>query len=170
MFNKDKGQYDIIDPDKENNDGNEQLVENDTNKVVSEEEYTDEDDIIAEDNANNSEDVSDENVSTENENVNNDAVEDNNEVADVETNTTVNSANNCKYYIIIGSVKSEASAKKEQKRFAKKGITTSIIHVPNKNRYRISMGEFNSAKEAQTFYSDIQSKHGNIEAWVWEKK
>jgi len=172
MFNKDKEQYDIIDPDKEVKDNNSEIADNNTNNVVAEEEYTDEDDIISDEEDTSFEDdnADEENVIPEEENIDNDVVEETTEVSEPETNTTVNSANKGKYYIIIGSVKSEASAKKEQKRFSKKGITTTIIHVQNKNRYRISMGEFNSAKEAQTFYSEMQSKHGNIEAWVWEKR
>jgi len=176
MFSKDSGQYDIIDPDKE---GNNESVENDTNSVTTtqEEEYTDEDDIISDD-----EDVDTsfeddasvtEDESIVEEEVVNDAVVEDSTPEDVvteEINTSVNTPSKGKYYIIVGSVKTEASAKKEQKRFSKKGITTSIIHVTSNNRYRISLGEFSSAKEAQNFYSDIQSKHGNIEAWVWEKR
>ncbi|NPA45281.1 MAG: hypothetical protein GXO49_07095 [Chlorobi bacterium] len=180
MFNKDKDQYEIIDPDKE--DMNTEVAENNKNKVV-EEEYTDEDDIIAEEEDTTFEEgyTDEENLITE-ENTENNAVEDTEEnvtqdvsettqeVSEPETNTSISSASNGKYYIIVGSVKSEASAKKEQKRFARKGITTSIIYVPNKNRYRISVGEFNSAKEAQDFFSDLQAKHGTIDAWVWEKR
>ena len=91
-----------------------------------------------------------------------------NEVAEV--NTSTSSANSGKYYIIIGSVKSEPAAQKEQKRFAAKGISTDIIYVPHMDRYRISLGEFSSAKAAQDFFTDFQNQHGNIDAWVWEKK
>lgn len=170
MFKKDGGKYDIIDPDKEDKT---EAIENDTNSVTTtqEEEYTDEDDIVSadEDVDTSFEDDSpadNEDVATE------DVVSEDATVEDVATEEVSNSVNNPqkgKYYIIVGSVKSEASAKKEQKRFSRKGITTSIIYASN-NRYRISIGEFSSAKEAQNFYSDIQAKHGNIEAWVWEKK
>ncbi len=93
------------------------------------------------------------------------------EVAETVTNNTnVSPAQKGKYYIIVSSVKSESSAKKEQKRFSSKGVSTSIVHATSIGRYRISAGEFNTIKEAQNAYSDIQAKHGNIEAWVWEKK
>lgn len=171
MFNKDKGQYDIIDPDKETKENNSEITK-DTTNVVPEEEYTDEDDIITKDdnvteNENTDFEETTDNVVPEKDNNDNTIVE---ETTEEVVNTEESPAQKGKYYIIIGSVKSEVSAKKEQKRFSKKGITTSIIHIPNKNRYRISMGEFSSAKEAQKYYSDMQSKHGNIEAWVWEKR
>ncbi len=91
-------------------------------------------------------------------------------VETVTNNTNVSPAQKGKYYIIVSSVKSEASAKKEQKRFSSKGISTSIVHATSIGRYRISAGEFSTIKEAQNAYSDIQAKHGNIEAWVWEKR
>ena len=173
MFNKDSRQYDIIDTDKEG------YSENDTSLVTTtkEEEYTDEDNVIFDDeNVDTSfEDGSpvtgEENVAKE-EVVDDAVVEDNTseDIVTEEINTSVNKPNKGKYYIIVGSVKTEASAKREQKRFSKKGITTSIIYVTSNSRYRISLGEFSSAKEAQNFYFDIQSKHGNVEAWVWENR
>ncbi len=90
------------------------------------------------------------------------------EVAEI--NRSTSSASPGKYYIIVGSVKSEPAAQKEQKRFAAKGISTDIIYVPHMDRYRISLGEFSSAKAAQDFFTDFQNQHGNIDAWVWEKK
>jgi hypothetical protein len=176
MFNKDSRQYDIIGTDKEVNSEN---VENDTSLVTTtkEEEYTDEDNVISDDeNVDTSfeEDspvTGEENVAKE-EVVEDAVVEDNTpeDIVTEEINTSVNKPNKGKYYIIVGSVKTEASAKREQKRFSKKGITTSIIYVTSNNRYRISLGEFSSAKQAQNFYFDIQSKHGNVEAWVWENR
>ena len=118
---------------------------------------------------NQTEDVQEKNQTTEvQENDNQKVVEDNTQ--EVQVNTNSGSAQNGKYYIIIGSVKSETSAQKEQKRFAKKGITTNILFAQKINRYRISIGEFSSAKAAQDFFKDFESKHGSMDAWVWEKK
>lgn len=95
---------------------------------------------------------------------------DNNEVVDVTINEDTSSGQSGRYYIIVASVKSQSSAQKEQQRFTDKGISTDIIHVPHMDRYRISIGDFGSAKKAQDFFANFQSKHSNIDAWVWEKK
>lgn len=112
--------------------------------------------------------ISDEN---ESETYNEDETDtDNNEVVEVTIDEDPSSGQSGRYYIIIGSVKSQSSAQKEQQRFAGKGINTDIIYVPNMDRYRISIGDFGSAREAQNFFANFQSKHNNIDAWVWEKK
>lgn len=171
----DKINYDIIDPDKdaENGDNNPEIAETDTNSNSSYENYTDEDDYVSDDDDDdddyNYEPSEEENVIAEEASVDNEVATETEDVTPIETNTTVSSAQKGSYYIIVGSVKLEATAKKEQKRFSKKGISTSIIKA-GESRYRISMGEFNSAKEAQDYYSDMQAKHGTIEAWVWEKR
>jgi len=159
----DSGNYKIITNDDINEDNeieNDEIV--DTNTI--------------DENINNNTDQTDENNNDLNEteeNVSDNTVDnnsDNNETVDVTVNETPNNAQKGRYYIIVGSVVSESSAQKEQKRFANKGITTNIIYVPGMNRYRISIGDFGSAKDAQDYYSNFQNKHGNIEAWVWEKR
>ncbi|MCF6366614.1 MAG: SPOR domain-containing protein [Bacteroidales bacterium] len=163
----DKENYDIIEPE-ENND----VI--DTSAVITENINNNEDGIVdegadSEENTSENNEVVEDNTATEEVIVNNETQEEA-VVEEVVTNTNISPAQGGKYYIIVGSVKTETSAKKEQKRFSNKGISTSIIHVPSKGRYRISAGEYNSVKEAQNAYAEIQSKHGNIEAWVWEKR
>jgi len=167
LFGGDKENYDIITPDETNDN------EEDTSDVIVENVETNDNNVTEEniDVEENVENETEENVTTE-EVTENETLEETQEevVEEVIVNSDVSPAQKGKYYIIVGSVKSEASAQKEQKRFSAKGISTSIIHVPNIGRYRISAGEFGSVKEAQNAYSNIQSKHGNIEAWVWEKR
>ncbi len=140
-------------------------------------------DIVAEDTTNVDElaENTDETVNEENSNIeednsqSEDAVENNTEVVedntnDVSVNTNTSSATSGKYYIIIGSVKTKAAADREQKRYAAKGISTTAIYADKLDRYRISIGEFSSAKAAQDFFKEFENKHGNIEAWVWEKR
>ena len=159
IFGSGKDNLEIITPDDENNQTEEvadNQIETDeqssdaTNDTVSTEEIVD----------NQTENVSD---------VNTEEVQDNN-TQEVSVNTNTGSAQSGKYYIIIGSVKSKMSAQKEQQRFVKKGITTNIIYVPHMERFRISIGEFSSAKAAQDFFANFQNKHGSIDAWVWEKR
>ncbi|NOZ36215.1 MAG: SPOR domain-containing protein [Chlorobi bacterium] len=146
----------IITPDQENNqteeiaDNNIDTTDQTTNNAVD---------------SSATEEVSNEEVQ---ENKAQEVVKDNTQNAEV--NATPNSAQRGKYYIIISSVKSEASAKKEQKRYAVKGISTNVLYVPNPDRYRISIGEFSSAKAAQKFFSDFENQHGKTNAWVWEKR
>ncbi len=157
LFNKEGDKYEIIDeiaPDTNKTDGNTtQIVEDNNDENKSED--VNETAIKNETTVNNTP-VN----NTKKETVENQVIEDNSKVT-----TGVNG----KYYIIVGSVVSEKEAKNEQKRFSSKGISTEIIHVPTIKRYRISLGEFNSIKAAQEYYSKIQSEHGTIEAWVWEK-
>jgi len=176
MFNKeDKINYDIIDPD--NNDDSHEIVDNKTNSNSDYENYTDEDDIEDGDDEYDNNEVDQEEIEnvedikpSEEDNIDNEVVEETPKViATVETNTEISLAQKGNYYIIVGSVKTEADSKKEQKRFSKKGISTSVIKA-GKNRYRISIGKFSTAKKANNYYSEIQSKHGKIDAWVWQKK
>ncbi len=171
VFGNSNNDLEIITPDDEeiqNDADNNTEVDNQNSELSDDasaaEETTDtqtEDNSVTENTENNdTEEVED--------NSNAESVEDNSQ--NVSINTDTGSAQSGKYYIIISSVKSETSAQKEQKRFAAKGITTNIIYVPNHNRYRISIGEFSSAKAAQNFFSDFQNKHGSIDAWVWEKR
>ncbi len=158
----------IITPDEENNQ-TEEVADNNTDTVNQ----------ITNDTADSSatEDVA-VNQNEEVSNEENTEIPKNNQTADIqenktqniEVNATPNSAQRGKYYIIISSVKSEASSKKEQKRYAAKGISTSVFYVPNPDRYRISIGEFSSAKAAQKFFSDFENQHGKTDAWVWEKR
>ncbi len=168
VFGDNKDKLEIITPDDEI-DQTEEIADNsvdtsdsqvaDVTDTTSTEEIAD----------NQTEEVSGDNQTTDVQKEDNqDVVEDN--TREVQVNTNSGSAQNGKYYIIIGSVKSEASAQKEQKRYAKKGITTNILYAKKMNRYRMSIGEFSSAKAAQDFFTDFQNKHGNIDAWVWEKR
>ncbi len=178
---KDSGEYDIIEPgvNDEITDENINGTEDGKNNGDSDDVYTDEDDILSDEeieegasgdnvedieSSENAEDVAESNTDSE-------ILED---PAEKETVTVDNNANSFaqsgKYYIIIASVQSESSAKKEVQRFAAKGISSEYIYVASKGRYRISAGEFSSAKAAQDFYSEMQTKHGNIDAWVWEKR
>ncbi|NPA67190.1 MAG: hypothetical protein GXO50_01125 [Chlorobi bacterium] len=134
------------------------------NNENSDENVTEEDTAYAETTADN-----EPNEEAENTGETTNTTVENNE-ADTGTGIVSEPAQSGKYYIIIGSVKTEAAAQKEKKRFAAKGITADIIYVPHMDRYRISLGAFSSAKEAQDFFSDFSSKHGNIDAWVWEKR
>lgn len=115
------------------------------------------------------EETTDENTEVE-ENIAENTVEENDNNTNVTINENTSEAIKGRYYIIVGSVKSESAAKGEQKRFSNKGIQTEIVYVPHMQRYRISIGNFASAKEAQNYFNDFQNKHGNIDAWVWEKR
>ncbi len=153
----------IITPDEENNQ-TEEVADNNTDTVNQ----------ITNDTA----DLSATEDVAVNQNEGNTESQENNQTTDVQENktqnvevdATPNSAQRGKYYIIISSVKSKASAKKEQKRYAAKGISTNVLYVPNPDRYRISIGEFSSAKAAQKFFSDFENQHGKTNAWVWEKR
>jgi len=168
VFGDKKDKLEIITPDDEI-DQTEELTDNSidtSDSQVADVADTTSTEEIAD---NQTEDVQEENQTTEvQEDATQELVEDNTQ--EVQVNTNSGSAKNGKYYIIIGSVKSEASAQKEQKRYAKKGITTNILYARKMDRYRISIGEFSSAKAAQNFFTDFQNKHGSIDAWVWEKR
>ena len=168
VFGDKKDKLEIIMPDDENNQ-TEELADNSidtSDSQVADITDTNATEEIAD---NQTEDVQEDNQTAEvQKGDNQEVVEDN--IQDVQVQTNSGSPQNGKYYIIIGSVKSEASAQKEQKRFAKKGITTNILFAQKINRYRISIGEFSSAKAAQDFFKDFESKHGSMDAWVWEKK
>ncbi len=170
VFGGNKDDLEIITPDDENNQ-TEEIADNNTetdnqtsdvsNDSATDENVADTENEVSEDNTEEvSEDVQQDNTQ--------EIAEDNSET--VEVNSNSGTAQSGKYYIIIGSVKSESSAQKEQKRYAKKGITTDILYVPHMDRYRISIGNFSSAKAAQDFFTDFQNKYGNIDAWVWEKR
>ncbi len=178
---KDSGEYDIIEPgvNDEITDENINGKEDGINNGDSDDVYTDEDDILSDEEIEegaSGDNVEDETYSNEDgvaesdteSNILEDPVVKNE--TDVSDNNANSSAQSGKYYIIIASVQSESSAKKEVQRFAAKGISTEYIYVASKGRYRISAGEFSSAKAAQDFYSEMQTKHGNIDAWVWEKR
>lgn len=126
--------------------------------------YEDEDDIDAENETDNNIDESEDMENSTDEEI----LEGNNET-DYAENGTISEAQAGSYYIIVSSVKSENEAAKEQSRFLKKGINTTVINA-GKGRFRISMGEFSSAIEAQKFFEKAQTEHGTIDAWVWEKK
>ena len=171
VFGGDKEKLEIITPDDEN-DQTEEIADN-TNEGENETSDDIDDASSTEEIADTqTEEVSDVNTEDVTEDVQEDdtqeVVEDNSQT--VEVNSNSGTAENGKYYIIIGSVKSESSAQKEQKRYAKKGITTDILYVPHMDRYRISIGQFSSAKAAQDFFTDFQNKYGSIDAWVWEKR
>ena len=161
LFNSDdSGKYDII-PD---------VVPDVDTQTVDTENITDTSstgDIIEEidEDLNEAENIVNEDVEN-----NTNEINDNNETVDVTVNENPSSGNSGRYYIIIASLASQSSAQNEQKRFARKGISTDIIHVAHMGRYRLSIGDFGSAKEAQDYFSNFQSKHGNIDAWVWEKR
>lgn len=74
-----------------------------------------------------------------------------------------------KYYLIIGSLPNMELAEKETERFRKLGIKSNII-PSGESRYRISLGEFASSKEATAFYDNFHTKHKNINLWLWENK
>ncbi len=153
LFNKDKENFEIIEKPEKNQitEVIEDTLSNETNNEVVE-------------NIDNADVVDDTEKEIEKETVDN-----KNETVVVNNNTIAPSTSG-RYYIIIGSVESQSKAEQEKNRFAQKGIQTEIIHVPNMNRYRISAGAFNSAKEAQDYFSELQKKYTRIEGWVWEKK
>ncbi len=151
----DSGRYDVIEPDTDD-----QIVD-----TVNTEIETDTDTALTEDINELTEDVNETVTDTEvktntNENV----------VENVTVNKNPSSGKSGRYYIIVSSVTSQSSAQKEQQRFARKGIETDIIHIAHINKFRLSIGDFGSAKEAQNYFADFQAKHGNISAWVWENK
>ncbi len=173
IFGSNGDDLEIITPDNDqteeiadNNTETEEQVSDASDNTESAENIEDNqtEDISAED----TEDAQSENIKAE-DNTQTENIQEETE-QEVPVNTNTSSAQNGKYYIIIGSVKTEASAQKEQKRYAKRGISTDIIYVPHMERYRISIGNFSSAKAAQDFFSDFQNKYGSIDAWVWEKR
>ncbi|MCD4792875.1 MAG: SPOR domain-containing protein [Bacteroidales bacterium] len=160
LFNSDdSGKYDVI-PDVVHDIDTQAIDTENITDTSSTEKIVEEIDEYADEAESNNEDV--DNYTNE--------TSDNNETVDVTVNENPNSGNSGRYYIIISSLSSQSAAQNEQKRFARKGISTDIIHVAHMNRYRLSIGDFGSAKEAQNYFTNFQSKHGNIDAWVWEKR
>jgi DNA polymerase sigma len=153
-FNKDKDNYEII--NKIDNKDTNQLSEtiNET-ELVETDTSTQENETVE--------------TEIENETIENETEVNTNENI-VENNTITPPSKDGRYYIIVGSVETEAEAKQEQKRFSGKGINTDIIYVPAMKRYRISAGAFNSAKAAQDYFAELQKKYSKIEGWVWERK
>ncbi len=74
-----------------------------------------------------------------------------------------------KFYLIIGSLPTQKLADKESRRLKKMGINSSII-AAGKNKYRLSIGEFDNSREATAFYEDFHTKYKNINPWLWENK
>jgi len=70
-------------------------------------------------------------------------------------------------YIVIGSLPTPETAEKEKQRFAQMGIKVQIISVDN-NKYRLTLGVYNSIKEAVDAYETFHSAHQNIHPWLWE--
>jgi nucleoid DNA-binding protein len=155
-FNKNDDKYKII----------EKIDKTDTNKLT---EVIKDTSTVIENNTTVENQNDTENVTTD-ETVVNTNETDNNNTENLVENNTITPSSTGRYYIIIGSLETESQAQKEQKRFSNKGIKTDIIHVPNINRYRLSAGAFNTPKEAQDYFAQLQKKSAGLEGWVWEKK
>lgn len=172
IFGSSKEKLEIITPEDEENQ-NEEIIDNSNDSIDNQVSEVTDDSTSAEGVADNqTEDISDaniKNVQEDNQTEDIPEVAENNSSKTV-VNTNSSSAKSGKYYIIIGSVKSKKSAQKEQERYAVKGITTDILYVAKMDRYRISIGEFSSAKAAQDFFTNFENKHGTMDAWVWEKR
>ncbi len=167
VFGGNKDDLEIITPGEDANQP-EEVVETDTDTTENQVSETVEDTTSAEEVTNTEEIQEDNQTSDIQEDNTQEVAEDNSQSVDVNTNSSA--AESGKYYIIIGSVKTEASAQKEQKRYAKKGITTEIVYASKLDRYRISIGKFSSAKAAQDFFTDFENKYGKTDAWVWKKR
>jgi nucleoid DNA-binding protein len=72
-----------------------------------------------------------------------------------------------KSYIIVASLPSPETAEKEKERFSQLGIKVQIIPSDN-NKYRLTLGVYNSTKEAVEAYETFHASHKNIHPWLWE--
>ncbi len=143
----------------ENNTGGNEVINNvDTSKNVHENVHNDENKVKLE----NKKIINPENNSNNVVNTNN-VVNNNIKTGDLKD------AQKGKYYLIIGSLPTVELAKKETARFKKMGISSNIIPA-GESRFRISLGEFNSSKDATSFYNDFHTKYQSINPWLWENK
>jgi cell division protein FtsN len=82
-------------------------------------------------------------------------------------NSKILSPQKGKSYIIIASLPTQETAEKEKNRFAQMGVESQIVLASN-NRYRLTIGVFNTTKEAVEAYEKFHGTHQNIHPWLWE--
>lgn len=70
-----------------------------------------------------------------------------------------------RFYIIVSSLKSEAGAKKTQKRLEAKGYSSAKI-IPYKGNYRISVGDYANKTGAESKQKTVEKAFKG--AWVWK--
>ena len=73
-----------------------------------------------------------------------------------------------KYYLIAGSVLTLDAAKKEKVKFEKKGIPVFIL--PADGKFRITIGEYETQKEAISTHDSFTNSNPAIELWLWQAK
>ena len=72
-----------------------------------------------------------------------------------------------KSYIIVASLPDAEKAEIEKQRFVQMGIKVQIIPAEN-NKYRLTLGVYNTTKEAVSAYEDFHAAHKEIHPWLWE--
>lgn len=72
-----------------------------------------------------------------------------------------------KSYIIVASLESAEKAEGEKQRLSQLGIKVQIIPAEN-TKYRLTLGVYNTTKEAVDAYENFHSAHKNIHPWLWE--